>query len=143
MKVNISLSPFAPENLASIDGFGSPVPRQPAHLNSQAEFGTYLRDSSRVPRRRPFICVNRHTPSRQSRVYRVKQLRTDGISMKAKKDENETNQKYKKKRNARERQYGIGNKKNAGRVQVRATCAYQLWRANQHDEHASSELSFP
>ena len=27
-----SLSPFAPENLVSRDGFGSPVPRQPAHL---------------------------------------------------------------------------------------------------------------
>ena len=31
-KMNISLSAFAPENLASRDGFGSPVPRQPAHL---------------------------------------------------------------------------------------------------------------
>ena len=50
-----SLSPFAPENLVSRDGFGSPVPRQPAHLNTQAESGAYLRYSSRVPRRRPFI----------------------------------------------------------------------------------------
>ena len=31
-----------------------PVPRQPAHLHTQAESGAYLRDSSRVPRRRPF-----------------------------------------------------------------------------------------
>ena len=55
--MNISPSPFAPENLVSRDGFGSPVPRQPAHLQTQAEFGAYilLRDSSRVPRRRPFI----------------------------------------------------------------------------------------
>ena len=30
-------SPFAPENLVSRDGFGSPVPRQPAHLNTRAE----------------------------------------------------------------------------------------------------------
>ena len=45
----------APENLVSRDGFGSPVPRQPAHLHTQAESGAYLRDSSRVPRRRPFI----------------------------------------------------------------------------------------
>ena len=45
---NISLSPFAPENLVSRDGFGSPVPRQHAHLDTQP-------DSSRVPRRRPFI----------------------------------------------------------------------------------------
>ena len=46
---------FAPENLASRDGYGSPVPRQPAHLHTQAESAAYLRDSSRVPRRRPFI----------------------------------------------------------------------------------------
>ena len=32
-----SLSPFTPENLVSRDGFGSPVPRQPAHLRTQAE----------------------------------------------------------------------------------------------------------
>ena len=29
--MNISLSPFAPENLVSRDGFGRPVPRQRAH----------------------------------------------------------------------------------------------------------------
>ena len=39
----ISLSLFAPENLVSRDGFGSPVPRQPAHLHTQAESsGAYL-----------------------------------------------------------------------------------------------------
>ena len=53
--MNISLSAFAPENLVSRDGFGSPVPRQPAHLHTQVEYGAYLRDSSRVPRRRPSI----------------------------------------------------------------------------------------
>ena len=48
--------PFVSENLASRDGFGSrPVPRQPVHLHTQGESGAYLRDSSRVPRRRPFI----------------------------------------------------------------------------------------
>ena len=74
-----SLSAFAPENLVSRDGFGSFVPRQSAHLHTQAESGAYLRDSSRVPRRRPFIYLNRHTPSGQSRVYQVTQLRTDGV----------------------------------------------------------------
>ena len=54
-KMKISLSAFAPENLVSRDGFGSPVPRQPAHLHTQAESGAYLRDSCRVPRWRPFI----------------------------------------------------------------------------------------
>ena len=34
--------------------FSRPVPRQPAHLYTQAESGAYLRDFSRVPRRRPF-----------------------------------------------------------------------------------------
>ena len=51
---NIPLSPCVPEDLVSRDGFSRPVPRQPAHLhNTQAESGAYLRDSSRVPRRRP------------------------------------------------------------------------------------------
>ena len=78
-KINVFLSPFAPENLVSRDGFGSPVPRQPAHLHAQAESGAYLRYSSRVPWRRPYIYLNHHTPSGQSRVYRVTQLRTDGV----------------------------------------------------------------
>ena len=53
--MNISLSPFAPEKLVSRDGFGSPIPRQPAHLHTQAESGAYLWNSSRVPRWHPFI----------------------------------------------------------------------------------------
>ena len=80
--INISLSPFAPENLVSWDGFGSStVPRLPAHLHTQAESGACFRGSSRAPRRRPFIYyLNRHTtPSGQSRVYRVTHLRTDGV----------------------------------------------------------------
>ena len=44
-----------PEKLVSRDEFSRPVPRQPAHLHTQAEFGAYLRDSSRDPRRRPFM----------------------------------------------------------------------------------------
>ena len=44
-----------PENLVSRDGFSRPVPRQPAHLHTQAESGAYLRDSFRVPWRRPFM----------------------------------------------------------------------------------------
>ena len=51
-KMNISLSPFAPENLVTRDGFGSPVPRQPANLHIQAGSGAYI-----IPPefRRPFI----------------------------------------------------------------------------------------
>ena len=48
---------FAPESSVSRDGFDSPVPHQPAHLHTQAESGAYLRDSSRVPRRRPYINI--------------------------------------------------------------------------------------
>ena len=59
-KMNISLAAFAPENLVLRDGFGSPVPRQPAHFRTQAESGACLRDSSRVPRRRPFIYLQLH-----------------------------------------------------------------------------------
>ena len=77
IEIYFSLSPFAPENLVSRDGFGSPVPRQPAHLHTQAGYDAY--HSSRVPRWRPFIYLNRHTPSGQFRVYRVAQLRTDDV----------------------------------------------------------------
>ena len=35
-KMNISLSPCVPENLVSRDGFSRPVPRQSAHLHTQA-----------------------------------------------------------------------------------------------------------
>ena len=52
---NIPLSPCVPENLVSRDGFSRPVPRQPAYLHTRAESGAYLRDSSRVPRWRPFM----------------------------------------------------------------------------------------
>ena len=56
--IYFSLSAFAPKNLVSRDGFGSPVPRQLAHLHNQAKSGAYLRDSSRVPRRRLYKYVN-------------------------------------------------------------------------------------
>ena len=44
--MNIPPSPCVPENLVSRDGFSRPVPRQPAHLHTQAESGAYLRYSS-------------------------------------------------------------------------------------------------
>ena len=75
--MNISLSLYVPETLVSRDEFSRPVPRQPAHLHTQAKSSAYSRDSSRFPRRRPFIYLNRHTPSGQSRIYRVTHLRTD------------------------------------------------------------------
>ena len=80
-KMNISLSVFAPEKLVSRDGFGSPVPRQPAHLHTQAESGADFRVSSRFPRRRPFIYVKtaiRHRVSPEF-IGSLTQLRTDGV----------------------------------------------------------------
>ena len=53
--MNIPLSPRVPKNLVSRDGLSRTVPRQPAHLHTKAESGAYLRDSSRVPRRRPDV----------------------------------------------------------------------------------------
>ena len=79
-KMNISLSAFAPENLVSRDRFGSPVPRQPAHLHTQAESGAYFYGIPPEFRGGVHLFIyNRHTPSGQSRVYRVTQLRTDGV----------------------------------------------------------------
>ena len=42
--MNVSMSPFVitPENLVSRDGLGSPVPRQPSSLHTQAESGAIL-----------------------------------------------------------------------------------------------------
>ena len=70
-KMNIPLSPCVPENLVPRDGFSRPVPRQPAHLHTQAESGAYLRDSSRVPRRRPFMKPPYATGSALGQQYNV------------------------------------------------------------------------
>ena len=68
-KINISLSTFfAPENLVSRDGFGTPVPRQPAHLHTHVESGASIWDSSGVPRRRPFIYLKSPYHADLSRV---------------------------------------------------------------------------
>ena len=48
--MNIPLSPCVPESLVSRDGFSRPVPRQPAHLHTQAEsvcmVSTYVQQRS-------------------------------------------------------------------------------------------------
>ena len=47
---------------------------------TQTESGAYLRDSSRVPRRHPFIYLKPpYAIGCLSRVYRVTHLRTDGV----------------------------------------------------------------
>ena len=78
--MNISLFAFAPENSVSRDGFGSPVPRQPAHLhtyrlNLVVSYGISPEFRGGVH----LFMYNRHTPSGQSRVYRVTQLHTHGV----------------------------------------------------------------
>ena len=78
-KYVFSLPQFVPKKLVSRDGFRRSVPRQPAHLHTQAESGAYSRDFSRFPWRRPFIYLIRHTPSGQCRIYRVAQFRTNDV----------------------------------------------------------------
>ena len=72
------LSPFAPENLVARES-GSVVPSRVslAVLHTQVESGTSSRDSSRFRNGVHIICLQ--PPSGQSRVYRVTQLRTDGV----------------------------------------------------------------
>ena len=77
--MNISLSAFAPENLISRDGFGSPLPRQRAHLHTQAESSLTYEIPPEFRGGVHLFISDRHTPSGQSRVYRVTQLRTDGV----------------------------------------------------------------
>ena len=45
----------------------------------QADSGAYSRNSFHFPPRHPFIYLYHHTPSDQSRVCRVTQLRTNGV----------------------------------------------------------------
>ena len=73
-RIEISLSPFTPDDLVSRDGVSRPVLRQ---LACSSHPGAYSRDSPRFPRRRP--SVYQQPPSGQSRVYRVTQLRTSGV----------------------------------------------------------------
>ena len=78
--MDISLSPFAPENLVLRDGFGSLVPRQPAHLHIQAEPGAYLLTGF-IPSSTAvsiYLCKLSYVPG-QSRVYQATQLRADGV----------------------------------------------------------------
>ena len=46
---------------------------------TNAEYGAYSRGSSQCPQRCPYIFIYYHTPSGQSRLYRVTRLRTDGV----------------------------------------------------------------
>ena len=80
-----SLSPFAFENLISRDGF-SAIPSRVSLfiLHNQAGSAVYSQDSSRFPRRPPFIyTVNRHrvSPEFISRSRNCVQLYTDGVTV--------------------------------------------------------------
>ena len=78
-KMKSSLSPFAPLEFGLARRVGQSHLPSACSFHTQAESGSYLWDSFRVPRRRPFIYLNRHTSSVQLRVYRVTQLRIDGV----------------------------------------------------------------
>ena len=78
--MNISVSAFVPENLVSRDGFGS-VPSRVSLLISVLRLNLVLTYGI-PPEFRGGVHLfiyNRHTPSDESRVYRVTQLRTDGV----------------------------------------------------------------
>ena len=77
--MNIFLSLFTTENLVSRHGFGSPVPRQPAHLHTEANLVFKYRIPPESYGGVHLFILNCHTPSGQSRVYWVTQLRTDGV----------------------------------------------------------------
>ena len=77
--MNISLSAFAPENLVSQDGFGSPVSSRLLISILRLNLVLTYRISPEFRRDVYLFILNRHTPSAQSRVYRVTQFRTDGV----------------------------------------------------------------
>ena len=75
------LSPFAPENLVSRNGFDRPVQGYPARSLHPGCIWCLLTGFSRPSRFTQCngIHLYRQPPSSQSRVYRVMQLRTDGV----------------------------------------------------------------
>ena len=73
--MNISLFPFAREKLVSRDGFGSPS--RVSLLISILRLNLVLTHG--IPPDFRGVYLNRHTPSGQSRVYRVTQLRADDV----------------------------------------------------------------
>ena len=76
--MDFSLSPFAPKNLVSRDGFGRPVPRQPAHSPHSGLVWDLLTRFLPISAAAS-ICLYRQPPSGQSRVLSGHPLRTDGV----------------------------------------------------------------
>ena len=61
------------------DRFGSRVPRQPAHFHTQADLVLTYGIPPEFRGGVHLFILNRQTSSGQSQVYRVTQLRTDGV----------------------------------------------------------------
>ena len=74
----ISLSPFAPGNLVSRDRFDRPISREPAHFPHSDWVWCLLAGFLPISAAAS-IYLYHQKPSGQSRVYRVTQLRTDGV----------------------------------------------------------------
>ena len=79
-----SLSPLAPTNLVSRDGFGRLVPHYNSSLaqspyDTLAELNLALTLAGFVFR--DGVHLYRQPPSGQSRVYRITQLRADGVTV--------------------------------------------------------------
>ena len=76
--MNISLSPFAPENLVPRDRFGRPVPRQPARPPHSG--CTWCLFTGFLPLSTVASIYSYLQPSLdQSRVYQITKLCTDGV----------------------------------------------------------------
>ena len=76
--MNVSLSPFVLEKSVSRDGFGRPVSRQPTRSLYSGQIWCLLTRFLPISAA-PSIYLYHQTPSGQSRVYRVTQLRADGV----------------------------------------------------------------
>ena len=75
-----ALSQFAPENLASRDGFGRPVPRQPIHYSHSGNIRYHVVLTHGIPPAfRDGVHLSRQPPSGQFQVDQVTQLRAEGI----------------------------------------------------------------
>ena len=84
-KINMYLFTFAPDNLISLDGFGSPVPRRPAHFSHTRDESSIINLvlTHGIPATfRGGVIVHYLCPDIGSvpiRVDQVTQLRTDGV----------------------------------------------------------------
>ena len=77
--INVSLSLFAPENLVSRGRFVRPVPGQPAHSPHSGSIWCLLMGFIPLSAAASIYIYYRQSASSQCQVFRVTQLRTEGV----------------------------------------------------------------